>query len=76
MKHQSADNNGNGHIFCYEMAFYANCNVIAPTETQAMRHRILPFGEVDVYEGYVLVYGPPPKAGVIDGFRLPSYRGD
>ncbi len=72
----SIKESGNGHLFCYEMANYANCNVIAPTEVQAMRHKVLPFGEVDVYEGYVLVYGPPPKGGVIDGFRLPSYRGD
>ena len=50
---------GDGNLFCSEIAKAAQCYVVAPTEYQAeYGGRLLPFGQLDTYEGLLLSYGP------------------
>lgn len=49
--------NGDGNLFCSEIARAARCYVVASTETQVnVAGRILPYGKLDTFEGLVLVY--------------------
>jgi hypothetical protein len=51
--------NGDGNLFCSEIAREAQCYVVASTELQVIGvNRILPFGCLDTFEGLVLSYGP------------------
>jgi len=59
-----------GNYFCSQMAKWANCYVVAPTETQFSEEKIYPFGEIDSFEGLVLSYGP--KGDVTWRHRYPS----
>lgn len=53
----AATNDGN--VFCSRMAQEAGCYVVASTELQiGAVGRVLPFGQIDTYEGLVLSYGP------------------
>lgn len=50
---------GDGNMFCSEVAKAARCYVVASTELQvATSGRVLPFGQLDTFEGLVLSYGP------------------
>ena len=46
---------GDGNLFCSEIAKAAQCYVVAPTEYQVeYSGRVLPFGQLDTYEGLLL----------------------
>ncbi len=47
-----------GNLFCSEIARYARCYVLAPTEVQTNRYGLYPFGELPNYEGLLLGYRP------------------
>jgi hypothetical protein len=52
----------NGNIFCSEIARAAKCYVVASTENQVdVDGRVLPYGQLDTFEGLVLSYGPDGK---------------
>jgi hypothetical protein len=54
-----SDANRDGNMFCAELARAAQCYVVASTELQAeYGGRVLPYGQLDTYEGLVLSYGP------------------
>lgn len=62
---------GDGNLFCSEIARAAQCYVVASTELQvAAPGRLLPYGQLDTYEGLVLSYGP--LGGVTWSQRYPS----
>lgn len=69
---------GDGNAFCSEIARAARCYVIASTETQftisttkdASGHFVLPYGQLDAYEGLLLAYGPQGR--VVSSRRFPS----
>jgi hypothetical protein len=46
-----------GNIFCSEIARYAQCYVVAPTEVQR-NHGGYTLGQMPAYEGLLLSYGP------------------
>lgn len=68
----AATNDGN--IFCSRMAQQAACYVVASTELQVGAvGRVLPYGQIDTYEGLVLCYGP--SGNITWQHRYPStYR--
>lgn len=48
-----------GNLFCSEIAKAAKCHVVASTELQVgFTGRVLPYGQLDTFEGLVLSYGP------------------
>ena len=50
---------GDGNLFCSEIARAAKCYVVASTELQVeVTGRVLPYGQLDTFEGLVLSYGP------------------
>ena len=50
---------GDGNLFCSEIAKAAQCYVVASTELQAAASgRLLPYGQLDTFEGLLLSYGP------------------
>jgi hypothetical protein len=52
----------NGHLFCSEVARAAKCYVVASTEFQVdPTGRVLPYGQLDTFEGLLLSYGPDGK---------------
>ena len=62
---------GDGNLFCSEVAKAADCYVVASTELQVeYSGRILPYGQLDTFEGLVLSYGP--AGGVTWSHRYPS----
>jgi hypothetical protein len=63
-------------VFCSEIANYTKCYVVASTEKQwTLPVSSLPLGQVDIYAGFTLTYGPHGK--VIDALRFPAnWTGD
>ncbi|MEO3432300.1 hypothetical protein [Inquilinus sp. CAU 1745] len=50
---------GDGNMFCSEIAQAAQCHVVASTELQVIGlDRTLPYGKLDTFEGLVLSYNP------------------
>ena len=50
---------GDGNMFCSDIAQYARCNVVASTASQATSTgNVLPYGQLDSFEGVVICYGP------------------
>jgi hypothetical protein len=51
---------GDGNLFCSEIAQYAQCLVVASTSDQSThKHvKVHPFGCIDEWEGTLLYYGP------------------
>lgn len=50
---------GDGNLFCSEIAKSAQCYVVVSTELQTeATGRVLPYGQLDTFEGLVLSYGP------------------
>lgn len=54
-------NTGNGHAFVSELAQWAHCYVVAPTEVQTSVYATYPRGVMDSYEGLVVAYNPGGK---------------
>lgn len=68
---------GDGYQLCSEIAFYAKCYVVVSTELQSSGEglSLLPPGQLDVYEGWTLTFGPNGK--LANKLRFPSrYVGD
>ena len=62
---------GDGNLFCSEVARAAQCYVVASTELQTeVSGRVLPYGQLDTFEGLVLSYGP--RGNVTWSQRYPS----
>jgi len=62
---------GDGNLFCSEVASAAQCYVVASTELQTeVSGRVLPYGQLDTFEGLVLSYGP--GGNVTWSHRYPS----
>jgi len=62
---------GDGNMFCSEIAKAAQCYVVASTELQVIgKDRVLPYGKLDTFEGLVLSYGPTGE--VTWSHRYPS----
>jgi len=64
---------GDGNLFCSEIAQYAQCMVLASTTEQKTHDfvRLHPFGCIDEWEGTVLCYGP--KGNVVDSTTYPKW---
>src|SRR5438445_4951581 len=55
-----------GNVFCSEVARAAQCYVVASTELQTeVSGRVLPYGQLDTFEGLVLSYGPAGDVYVV-----------
>lgn len=54
-------NTGNGHAFVSQLAQWAQCYVVAPTEVQSSVRSAYPRRVMDSYEGLVVVYNPGGK---------------
>lgn len=55
---------GDGYSFCSEIAFHANCYVVASTRIQEISRSIttMPYRKIDVFEGMTITFGPNGKA--------------
>jgi hypothetical protein len=68
---KSAGSRSDGNLFCSAIAQAAQCYVVASTELQvATTNRVLPYGQLDTFEGLLLSYGP--GGGVTWSHRYPS----
>jgi hypothetical protein len=60
-----------GNLFCCEIAKNAQCKVVASTTEQVRGWYPLAYGQLDRFEGTVLVYGP--KGNVLSSYTNPLY---
>lgn len=61
---------GDGYSFCSEIAFYARCYVVAATVLQEVKATSMPPGQIDVFEGMTITFGPNGKA--VNKLRFPA----
>ena len=64
---------GDGNLFCSEIAQYAQCFVVASTTDQKAHKyvKVHPYGCIDEWEGTVLYYGR--KGNVVDSETHPAW---
>ena len=60
-----------GNLFCCEIAKNARCKVVASTTEQVRGWYELGYGQLDRFEGTVLVYGP--QGNVLSSYTNPLY---
>lgn len=61
-----------GNLFCSAIAKNAKCTVVASTAKQYFGGGDPPYGQMDRYEGTVLVYGP--KGNVLSSYTNPLFK--
>ena len=64
---------GDGNLFCSEIAQNAQCLVVASTADQGIHDyvKVLPYGCIDEWEGTLLYYGP--KGNVLKSETYPAW---